>query len=307
MTRPILLAFSLSVSLGMASADPIAAPKNLRAEEGPQVEAVTVEGERLREEQIKAFVETRAMPTFQTGKVPRWETGICSVTVGLRPQARNFITQRVKDVAAKAGAPVSNLKSCEPNIEIVFTTAPQALLDGVLREHQFYLGYHDNSSQAVELARFSGPIEARYTTQTVDVHNVAKLDAGGPGLKTGTHRSFFTDSDGTGPLADGHRSAFYHVIIIVDPSRVADREIGSLADYIAYVALTQTKSLKVCALLPSVLDMFADECIRATQAAGISSVDLSYLQGVYRLTGDRSFSNQEQEIAYQMRQAMGGH
>jgi hypothetical protein len=302
--RLILLAAALAVSSGMASAQPVVGSKNLSAGQASQVEAVTVEGERLWEEQIKAFVETRATPTFQTGKVPRWETGICPVVAGLNPHASDFIAQRIKDLAVKAGAPVSRIKSCSPNIEIIFTTAPQALLDGVLKEHQFYLGYHDNGSQAAELARFNGPIAAWYATQTVDVHNNAKLDSGAPGLKTGTHRSFFTNSDGTGQLYDGHRSAFYHVIIVVDPGRIADREIGSLADYIAYVGLTQTKSLKVCASLPSVLDMFVDDCGRPRQASGITSADLSFLQGVYRSTGDRSFSAQEQEIGYQMQQAM---
>ena len=51
------------------------------------------------------------------------------------------------------GAPSNANSSCRPNIEIVFTTTPQALLDGIHKKHQVYLGYHDNSTQADNLAK----------------------------------------------------------------------------------------------------------------------------------------------------------
>ena len=66
-----------------------------------------------------------------TGKIARWERRICPLVVGQNPHFTTFITQRIKYVALAAGAPVDTEASCTPNIEIVFTTTPQALLDNV--------------------------------------------------------------------------------------------------------------------------------------------------------------------------------
>src|SRR5947207_4257650 len=80
---------------------------------------------------VQAFVASFATPTPRTGKIARWEDGVCPRTVGQRPALAGIVTQRVKDLAAFAGAPVNESPDCTPNIEIVFTASPQALLDNV--------------------------------------------------------------------------------------------------------------------------------------------------------------------------------
>jgi hypothetical protein len=129
----------------------------------PSTEHVTVTGTRSRAV-LQDFVQSLASPGRITGKLARWEDGVCPVTVGLKPQYADFISRRIKDVAAQVGAPVNARPSCKPNIEIVFTTKPQALADRMRREDQLYLGYHDNSSQADALATVRHPIQAWYTT-----------------------------------------------------------------------------------------------------------------------------------------------
>ena len=53
--------------------------------------------------------------------------------------------------------------SCKPNIEVVFTTTPQALLDNIRKGEPVFLGYHDNGSQAMNWPRLRIH-EARHTT-----------------------------------------------------------------------------------------------------------------------------------------------
>src|SRR4051812_4871994 len=84
-------------------------------------ESVTVTGERAREEQIQGFVQSRAAPSVRLGKVARWELGICPAVAGLKPELIRFVVQRLKDIAAKVGAPVNPSTSCRTNVEIVFT------------------------------------------------------------------------------------------------------------------------------------------------------------------------------------------
>ena len=80
--------------------------------------------------------------------------------MGQQPQFTAFVTARVKVIAAAVGAPVSDLKSCTPNIEIVFTTTPQDLLDKIRKEDPDYLGYAETSALREKLATVTHPVEA---------------------------------------------------------------------------------------------------------------------------------------------------
>jgi hypothetical protein len=280
-------------------------------------EHVTVTGTKSREV-TDAFVQAFAAPARMTGKLARWEDGVCPVTVGLKPKFTDFISQRVRDVGAQAGAPVNARKSCTPNIEIVFTTAPQALLDNVRKRHAEYLGYADSSAQKAALATVSRPIQAWYTTQTRDLRGQAEFDSprgGGvdqvipdPFIPNGFIHLSMPNAHGRsvsgGRLDDGTRSTFYHIIIVADPNRLLDHEIGSLADYIAMLALTQLSSLDSCQQLPSIVNLLAPGC--ASPGTALTDSDLGYLKGLYHMRADGKLSVQQDEISYQMQRSLEG-
>src|SRR3954470_3182513 len=89
------------------------------------------QGQPISPQAVQTFVESFAAPTRVTGKIARWENGICPLTVGQQPAVTKFVTERVRQVAAIVGAPVNEAPSCTPNIEIVFTKIPQELLDDI--------------------------------------------------------------------------------------------------------------------------------------------------------------------------------
>ena len=62
-------------------------------------------------------------------------------------------------------------------------------------------------------------------------------------------------------------SDLYHVIIVVEPARLEDYEIGTLADYIALLALTQMSSLDACQPLASIVEP-AGQRLRQCTATG---------------------------------------
>src|SRR6185312_12731685 len=78
---------------------------------------------------IDGFVDAFASPTHATGKLARWEKGICPIMSGQQSKISAFVTQHLVAVAGAVGAPVNTEKTCTANIDIVFTTTPQALLD----------------------------------------------------------------------------------------------------------------------------------------------------------------------------------
>jgi hypothetical protein len=281
-------------------------------------ESVTVTGTRSREV-LQDFVQSFAAPTRSTGKIARWKDKICPATVGLRPAATRFVTQRIRETAAKVGAPVNDNDLCRPNIAIVFTTTPQALLDNVRKKQPISLGYYDNSAQLEKLAMVTHPIQAWYMTATQDLHGKVEVDSSksiGPGLEIWlpcprVPGICLVQLPGARALAvagsrldNGLRSGFYNVIVVADPTKLLNYEIGSLADYIAMLALAQIPSLDTCQHLPSVVNMLAKDC--ENKVGGLTESDTAYLRGLYKMSSDRNLGTQKDEMAYQMEQDLKG-
>ena len=79
----------------------------------PPVEQVTVTGTASREV-IRAFVQSFVSPTRTTGKIARWEDGICPAAMGVPPAFAKFVVERIKADARSAGAPISKDARCAP-------------------------------------------------------------------------------------------------------------------------------------------------------------------------------------------------
>jgi hypothetical protein len=273
---------------------------------------------------MRGFVDSIAAPTHYVGKLARWEVPICPYTVGIKPEAAQFVTDRVKAVAAEIGAPVSTDAKCTFNIEIVFTKTPQALLDDMKENQPALLGYQSSSEELNRLATFSHAIEARYTTATKDLRGKVEIDSprttnSGQGLimqlpcsllGRGNPTKICTQTnpyarkvDVTGArLGDGLRSNFYHIVIVVDPRLIAGQQLDAVSDYIAMLALTQLGALETCQTLPSIVNLLAKDC--ANPPNGLTATDKGYLRGLYRMQADMNLGVQKNEIATQMEQAM---
>jgi hypothetical protein len=279
----------------------------------PPVENVTVTGTKSHQV-IESFIKSLAAPTRLTGKIARWQDGICPVADGVPRAFGRFLLQHLKDVAASAGAPVDKHSSCEANIQIVFTKNPQALLDDINKNAPDMLGYYDNDDQRTQAAQVVRPIQAWYTTETIDLRGQAHFDSpksGGLILRISPKlppvfipHAIATNVTG-GRLGDGLHSAFYHVLIVVSPDELKDYEMGALGDYIAMVALSQLESLDECQQLPSIVNMLAKNCSQKTET--LTENDTAYLHGLYTSRPDSNLNLQEDTIAYQMEQTAKGH
>jgi hypothetical protein len=299
----LMLAANL-VAFSIARAQPVS----------PPVENVTVNGRRVPDEEIHAFVASRTLPTFKLGKVARWEKSICPTAMGLKSDFTDFVKKRLKEIAAKVGAPLDPDANCQPNIQIVFTTSPQDLLNNIRKNYEALLGYHDNDTQAQEMAKVTHPIQAWYSTVTIDVRGAPHFDGGKiagigcldyPKCRINLSRAsaYAVTGDRVG---DGLHSGFHDVIIVIDPKKLGGYEIGALADYIAFLALTQPRSLDDCQALPSILNLLASGCTGADTTSEMRESDLGYLKGVYHMTDDGTLIVQQNEVAYHVKQALLG-
>lgn len=298
------------------------------ARPAPPTENVTVTGIKDVGKAVTDFVGAMTVPTRVAGKLARWKQGICPVVAGVRPSAVKLVTKLVRDVAAKAGAPVNDRADCKANIEIVFTTTPQALLDTIFIKYPYLLGYHDNSAQATKLATVRWPIQSWYSTATDDLRGNVLVDGVRPGAPMtldmpiaipGTGGGIQTMSQGTvtmtmpnaqivnvtgGRLSDGVSSDFNHIVIVVEPAKLLDYELGTLADYIALLALSQTQQPEHCQELPTILNLLAPGCIAPPKA--LTNVDLAYLRALYKMTPTANVRGQRDELIYQMDKSLEG-
>ena len=280
-----------------------------------QVESVVVNGRRIPDQEIKEFVASRAAPTFKLGKVARWETGICPTVMGLDSAFTKFVITRVKDIALKVGAPINARASCQPNIQIVFTNTPQALLDDIRKKYDVLLGYHDNESQADKMAKVTHPVQGWYSTSTVDVRGARHFDGGKiPGIGCIDPPKCLINMARAGAyavsgtrLTNGLHSSFHDVIIVVDPQRLAGFGRDELSDYISFLALGQPRLLDDCEQLPTILNLFASGCTSSDISNQLSEADIGYLRGLYHMTSDAAPNIQKDEITYQVKQTMLGH
>jgi len=261
-------------------------------------ESVTVTANKLREIFHK-FTNTFATPTKLGGKIARWERRICPAVTGENPHVAAFISQRVKYIALAAGAPFDAAPSCTPNIEIVFTTTPQALMDNVRQHEVYYLGFAETNAQRDKLAMVTRPIQAWYATESIDAVGRRRLDNDDWSLQNINGDIVFVPpvyASTGGRIDNGIRSGFNHILIVIDSTKLAGQKIVPLADYISMLALTQLSSLDACQQLqPSIVNMQAADCDHGTD--GLTEFDLAYLQGLYHMSADRALMFQRNDIA----------
>src|ERR1700761_4806544 len=113
----LLLAWTLSASAETTS---------------PPIESVIVTAPAQRPEKaLDDFIIAHAAPTPAIGKIARWKTGICPLTIGLPAKFDTFVTQRLIRTAMLAGAPLDKAEPCRPNLLVLATPQPQVLVDFV--------------------------------------------------------------------------------------------------------------------------------------------------------------------------------
>ena len=317
--------YSVGVGLLMTGGSEAASLTPQPSAFGLPPESVTVTAIKPTETVITHYIEKRVAPTRMVNKMARWHRPICPLTAGLGDKYAKYLTQRIRDVAAAVGAPVSADPGCKPNIEVVFTTTPQAFMDGVRKTGPAFLGYHDSNSQADQMAKVRYPIQAWYATESLDSDGSAQVDSGQcAGAGTTMNAFMIAETPGYGGggvvpitlnlgcarmmhgtgsrLNNGYDSGFYNILIVAEPAKLYDYEIGSLADYVTMLALSQPPALETCQDLPSISNLLAKGC--STAVAKITDGDLAFLKGLYRVPTGYGLEAQQDQIRYQMEKTL---
>jgi hypothetical protein len=206
---------------------------------------------------------------------------------------------RVEEIARRVGARALAPK-CQVNVEIVFTSEPQKLLDHIAKAFPVLLG----SSRSAGDTSFSRAIQPWYLTGTTSTtgfqpptpdpgtpgdntalllgssdpqskNSVSKVD---PDYGSGNQPSGLTGSYFT----KGLTSELQHVLVIVDRGKVATVSVRAIADYVAMLSLTHMGPLDTCSEFPSIIDLFSSGCGgEREKPTSLTDADTAYLKALY--------------------------
>jgi hypothetical protein len=91
-------------------------------------------------------------------------------------------------------------------------------------------------------------------------------------------------------------------LIVAEPAKLLEHETGTLADYIAMLALSDPGMLDSCSEFPTILNLLVPGCVRI--ATHLTEGDVAYLKALYKITPANAFLAQRGQMRYQMQQAL---
>lgn len=267
----------------------------------PTVSGVTVNAPKKPDPLVdpaREFVRQRLPESAVSEQYPRFRDDVCVKVIGLPDAYDAFIARRIVEVAAQVHAPVAKAAGCRPNIHVIFTTEPQALVSDIAKRKDILLGFYWHAYNLKQLATFRPPVGAWYVTRTRGQFGESRLEIHDP-------TAFLDPPVGRAGsrLSNGMSAEVVHSLIVADANRVAGEKIDAVADYVAVLALARWQKLDRCSAMPTILNLMADGCDAEDRPQAATPQDLALLKGLYSVEARESGSQQRATIASYMRRA----
>ena len=213
----------------------------------------------------------------------RWRAGrpesICPLTRGLDAAYNSFVSARLRALAAYVGAPAQPDLHCNENVQIVFTTEPDKLMDEVVHEAAGRFGVKlDHQIKRQEEFSSGHAIQGWYLTSP---------GGGGVELQPMWPRV---------ALGDCCSGGIVGAIFVIDMTKAAGYTIGSIADYVSMLTLSPAENPDHCAPLPSILDLMAPSCGARDKPAEVTAGDVAFLKALYYHDMGRMLTRSEMQL-----------
>lgn len=222
--------------------------------------------------------------------LPRWQKPLCPLVSGLPREDGEFILGRVTQVAQAAGVPLAG-EQCNPNLYILVSVEPQALLQAMeKRNYGFTFGYNNAEPPDVIDRFIATPRAVRvwYTSQERNLEGWTLIR--GPSDEP-------PQVPATGSLLMiGSMWSLERVFVVIDRARLQGVTRGQLADYVGMVALADLKPGAKLGDTATILKLFDGAPQQAP--ASLTDWDQAFLKSLY--TTDQKMKMQRSQIAHQM-------
>jgi hypothetical protein len=259
-----------------------AASGNAPDQPGKALAQVTIEAQRANlEHRLNTFVSsiTRSVPRDES--LRRWRDPICPLVAGLTRDEGEFVLQRVSQIARAAGAPLDKEHCVRPNLVIVVTSKPQALVKSWGDRRNAFGGVRGSLAKFNRFAGKPRPVRVWYNHDFGSAGDTSAVTKGslqlGPALG---------DVPSSGCCLGSHFDVkdvlvFTSVAVIVDGKQVVGLQLTQLADFIAMVALTEIDLDASLGAAPTILRLFDARRNGAQLPAGLSAWDQEFLKWLY--------------------------
>jgi hypothetical protein len=295
-TRRLLIGLA-----GLALSAPAFARETEPALTAPTVSGVTVDAPKTADPLVdpaREFVRQRLPESTFSEQYPRFRDDVCVKVVGLPDEYDAFIARRIVEIAGQVHAPVAKAADCTPNVHVIITAEPQALLNDIAKRKDILLGFYWNEANLKRLAAFTRPVGAWYVTRTRGPTGESRLEIHDPT----DHLNPRVGRAGS-RLSNGMSTEVVHSLVIADANKVAGEKIEAVADYVAVLALARWRKLDRCSGMPTILNLMADGCDADARPEAATPQDLALLTALYAVEARESGDQQRSTIASAVRKA----
>lgn len=263
------------------------------------IDEVIVRGRRMSEvraelqKYVQEFVGKVSAPAAGRG-FARWNRRVCVGVHNLRPDAAQYIVDRISKEALELGLDPGE-PGCAPEVIIIFTTDAQKLAEYLVKHNKrLFLpgmgegGMARNRDALDAFAQSDKPVRWWATSMPVDarlgqVATATEADRGAPAV-AGEVRAPVVTVLGPSRVHSGVVDALSHVIVIVDGSKLHGTTWEQLGDYLAVVSLAQVRFEADPSAFDTILNLFSNP----KAYSGLTDWDRSYLKTLYLLDQERT-------------------
>ncbi|MEI6485145.1 MAG: hypothetical protein WCO11_02640 [Sphingomonadales bacterium] len=264
---------------------------------------ISVTADRLRREQLRAQAQAYIAAALQSAgghQHARWTQAVCAKAVGVSPAAGQIFTDRVAAVARFVGVPVAR-PGCTPNIALVFTPAPIAMMAAInKREH----GSLDTLPEAerVQLQRKDLVVRWWHFTRE-DAYDGKRYDTaalGGSAQIPLAGDLNFNSSARASRIREQTQTVITGAVVLVDTGRIGTVDVAALVDHVAMAAMAKLKLNPDGRPKPSIMGLFDPA---GPRVAGFTAEDEAFLDAYYHSDADGSGFEQRVQMAGLMTKA----
>jgi hypothetical protein len=238
------------------------------AEQQAQLNGITVEAERHREElekKVHAFITSLMVNHHADWSNSRWTVPVCPMAMGLPADEAEFITAHMADAARAAGATLDGAK-CSPNLVVFFTRDTDALLKEWLARSPALADDGHGLGPLHHFMKPPRPVRVLY------------------------HAHFFFRGI-RGRLRYSAIRSLDAVVVLVDVNRLGNTNFRQLADYLSLVSLAEIDFDRQHGDTPTVLNLFSNP--EGPAREGMSPWDRAFLTSLYSTNLDDQLQNVE--------------
>ena len=253
-------------------------------ESQPAVDAVTVRA--ANRKRLLNYVKDVAALSSD-GQVSRRPNRLCPYVVGAPTEVNTYVSSRLRQVGEMVGVKFET-KACQPNLLVLFSNEPETMLRRARKMHRISF----SPASPSEIDRFLDSTRpVRWWHSVVATPAIATSPLAGAIDGPAMIRMENTR------MIPSTRSVIRGSLIVVDTSQASGVEVGALADYIAFTALTDVKLGAEVPDQDTILNLFVPGATRDNTARRLTPMDVAYLRGVYKTRDTASGMGQMGKIA----------